>query len=493
MVNTQNPLQTVREYEKQQEKTYCTQDRPLFHLTPMVGWMNDPNGFCWYRGIYHLFYQYYPYQTVWGPMHWGHAVSTDLLHWTYQPAAIAPDTFADAGGCFSGTALPTEDGQLMLLYTGVQPAATDRKGKQMQCLAIGDGTDFVKYPGNPVIPESLLPEGYSAIDFRDPKIWREDGKYYCVAASLHETRQGSILLFESEDAVEWHYTTLLAASNNEYGRMWECPDFFALDGKQVLLVSPQEMQATPDGEFHAGYGNVAMVGHYDSKSHAFAADLTQPVDDGLDFYAPQTTLAPDGRRIMAAWMSNWETCKEAPRPSQWFGCMIIPRELTIRNGRLYQAPVRELESSWQDEERLTGLTVQGCTEFPQVRGRLVDIEMTVDIENSPACRRFEVRFAQNERFFTEVRCALSRGELVFDRSHCGSRRDILHTRHIRIAPAEDGKLKLRLILDKNCVELFVNDGERALSALIETPLEADGIQFRSDGPVRLEITKHTLG
>ena len=239
-MKNQTPLSAARDFEREAFNEIPEGDRPQFHLTPMVGWMNDPNGFCYYKDEYHLFYQYHPYNTVWGPMHWGHAKSRDLLHWTYLPAALAPDTDADADGCFSGSALPMDDGRLMLMYTGVQPAGTGHKELQAQCVAIGDGVDFTKLAENPVIGAALLPRGYSEHDFRDPKIFRgKDGMIYCVVGNLHETRKGAILLLESEDGRGWRFVTELDASRGELGCMWECPDFFELDGHQVLLTSPQ--------------------------------------------------------------------------------------------------------------------------------------------------------------------------------------------------------------------------------------------------------------
>ena len=188
------PLKRVRDFEREQAVKLAAEERPLFHLTPLVGWMNDPHGFCWYKGQYHLFYQYHPFARQWGPMHWGHAVSEDLLRWTYMPCALAPDTAADAGGCFSGSAVETPDGQLMLVYTGVQPAGTFRRETQAQCVAFGDGQDFEKSLLNPVVRRAHLPEGYSVFDFRDPKVWREDGLYYMAVANRHGERQGAILL-----------------------------------------------------------------------------------------------------------------------------------------------------------------------------------------------------------------------------------------------------------------------------------------------------------
>ena len=491
MMKHQSPLQLARAYERDQSLKISAHERPLIHLTPLVGWMNDPNGFCVYKGEYHLFYQYYPYNTVWGPMHWGHAKSSDLLHWTYLPCAMAPDTAADAGGCFSGSAVELPDGRMMLAYTGVQPAATGHRELQAQCVAFGDGVDFEKADANPVIQQADLPDPkYSPFDFRDPKVWRgEDGKLYLVAGNRHDDKQGSILMYRSEDGLRWEFVAELDSSDNAYGRMWECPDFFHLDGYDVLLTSPQEMRAT--GEFHAGFGTVAVLGHYDAEAKRFTREAIQPVDNGLDFYAPQTTLAPDGRRVMIGWMENWETCNGAQRNHPWFGRMSLPREISVRDGRLVQRPIREIENLWQDTVAHHDVILNGTAAYDGVAGRLIDMTVKLRLVDA-ACRRFTLRIATDECHYTGIRCDLARGELTFDRSHGGSSRDIVHTRHIR-AEMKDGQLTLRLIMDKDSVELFVNDGERAISALIDTPLEAEGITFTSDAAIKLDIDMHRLG
>ena len=489
MIPVLKPLQRVRDYERERAVRLDADERPLFHLTPLVGWMNDPNGFCWYRGQYHLFYQYHPFSRRWGPMHWGHAVSTDLLHWTYLPCALAPDTEADAGGCFSGSAAEMPDGRMMLCYTGVQPAGTFRRETQAQCIAVGDGTDFEKSRLNPVIRHAHLPEGYSEFDFRDPKIWRkDDGTYQLAAANLHEKRQGAVLLMESRDGLDWRFVGEIDASCGEYGKMWECPDFFELDGTHALLVSPQEMQAK--GEFHAGFGTVAFLGSFDEKECRFEREHIQPVDYGLNYYASQTAQGPDGRRIMIGWMDSWETCKEAPRRHPWYAQMSVPRELRVEDGRLKQRPVREIETLWQDTVFHDHVTVADETELPGVRGRLMDLTVTLYPEDS-ACRRFTLHTAKDADHYVEIRCELARGELVFDRSRGGSRRDIAHTRHVK-ADARDGKLTLRLLMDRESIELFINDGERAVTSLIPTPMEADGITFAADAPLQLSVEAHHL-
>ena len=483
------PLDRVRDFEREQALKLSADERPLFHLTPLVGWMNDPNGFCWYKGQYHLFYQYHPFSRQWGPMHWGHAVTNDLLHWTYMPCALAPDTAADAGGCFSGSAVEMPDGRLMLFYTGVQPAGTFRRETQAQCIAVGDGKDFEKSLLNPVIRHSHLPEGYSEFDFRDPKAWREkDGTWRMVVANRHEEKQGAILMMKSRDGLDWQFVGEIDASRREYGRMWECPDFFSLDGKQVLLVSPQEMHARE--EFHAGFGTVCLLGTFDEKNCQFERESVQPVDHGLNFYAPQTVLAPDGRRIMIGWMDNWETCKEAPRHHPWYAQMSTPRELCVEKGRLMQLPVREIGTMWQDTIRHDRVTVKEETALPGIQGRLMDLSVVLYPEGS-GCRRFTLHVAKDQNHYVEIRCDLARGELVFDRSYGGSHRDIAHTRHVK-AEVQDGKLTLRLLMDKESVELFINGGERVVTSLIPTPLEAEGITFAADAPLPVSAEAHHL-
>ena len=287
-------LQRARAYESRMEQEIREEERPGFHLTPRVGWMNDPNGFCRYGGRYHLFYQYHPYSTHWGPMHWGHAVSRDLIHWSYLPAALAPDADFDREGCFSGCALTLPDGRQELIYTGVSHG-----GIQTQCVAAGDGRDYKKEACNPVLSEKDLPPEVSPVDFRDPKAWQEaDGTYRLLCAA--RSRDGGdtmFLLFESRDALHWRFVrTFLRNSElrEPIGRMFECPDFFLLDGQYVLLASAQDMEGS--AEYHSGNGNFCLLGDYDAAAGIFVPRTDQCVDAGVDFYAEQTVLAPDGRR-----------------------------------------------------------------------------------------------------------------------------------------------------------------------------------------------------
>lgn len=488
-------LRDARKYEETAEKKITSERRPSFHLSARVGWMNDPNGFSFYKGEYHMFYQYHPFDAHWGPMHWGHAVSRDLLHWEYRPAALAPDMDYDRDGCFSGSAAALPDGRHLLMYTSVL-RQTQPDGKvydiQQQCIAVGDGMDYEKYRHNPVLDQSDLPENGSRNDFRDPKIWQApDGNFYCVVGNCTPEKDGQILLYSSPDGFNWKYEGILAKNNGRFGAMWECPDFFELNGKWVLLTSPQDM--LPQGfEYHNGNGTLCMIGKFEGEAKAFEEEGNQAVDYGIDFYAPQTVLAPDGRRIMIGWMQNWDTSGLHPVTQPWFGQMSLPRELSVKDGRLFQKPIRELEQLRRDKVSYENIAVSGVTHLDGIKGRTIDLELEIRPgDKQDIYRKFAVRFAQDDTFHTSVSFRTHESVVKIDRKFSGSRRAIIHQRRCQVNNP-DGRIKLRLILDRFSVEVFVNDGEQVLTATIYTGQEADGISFFADGDVIMNVTKYDL-
>ena len=224
-------LEKARNYEAEKLAGTDPATRPLFHIAAPAGWINDPNGFSVYDGQIHLFYQYNPYDREWGPMHWGHSVSTDMIHWEQLPAALAPDQEYDKIGCFSGSAIEA-DGKHILVYTGVTKVKMEDQSeqeRQNQCIAFGDGKDYVKYEKNPVVTGDMLPENCSRIDFRDPKIWKENDTYYLIVGSKDNQQIGQVVLCSSKDLKEWKFETILASNEaGKIGTMWECPDFFPL-------------------------------------------------------------------------------------------------------------------------------------------------------------------------------------------------------------------------------------------------------------------------
>ncbi len=479
-------LQKARDYEA---NTHISlRERPAFHITPTAGWMNDPNGFSPYHGEYHLFYQYYPYSTSWNDMHWGHVKTQDFITWQRLPAALAPDTDYDQAGCFSGSAIQLLDGRQLLLYTGVAPASP-QQNVQAQCAAIGNGVDYEKLSGNPVISHDHLPQGCSKYDFRDPKIWQEpDGTYRAVAAAFTQQDSGAVLLFQSPDAIHWEYACTLDASHNEAGGMWECPDFFPLDGKQVLMVSPMDMY--PDGPgIHPGNNAVVLLGSWNPETMEFSRESLQAIDCGLDFYAPQTLQASDGRRIMIGWMQSWQSADAKPQGFPWFGQMTLPRELSLRQGRLFQCPVRELENYRGPAVVHKNVSVTVSTALPEIQGRVID--MTLTLRPGQDCRWFRLYLAEGDGFATTLLWRPEEGSMEIDRTASGLPRDIANIRRFPVQ-AQDGLLKLRLILDRFSLELFVNDGQQAASAVLYTPQSAQGIRFEARGEMTMDVEKYGL-
>ena len=380
-------------------------------MLPPIGWMNDPNGFVYFRGEYHLFYQFYPYDSVWGPMHWGHAKSKDLLHWEELPVALAPSESYDKDGCFSGSAIVKDD-KLYLLYTG--HVDDEEKREETQCLAVStDGITFEKLPTNPVIHAQHI-EGIADIaDFRDPKVFEYKGSYYAVVASKTPDDRGQILLFASSNLVDWIFTSVLLEGEKGQGIMWECPDFYQLGDKYVLTFSPMGS---------GDHTSVYLTGDFDYKTGKFDWHISGEMDWGFDFYAPQSMVAPDGRRLIVAWANEWEwmplfkdwgpTYQEG-----WCGFFNVIREVRMcKDGTLAFVPVEEMEKI--RENKFTQREIQ-ITETPQQLkagdGISFEMKFTLDLEETDADRvELKLRCGKEK----ESRCIfdLKNGELLVDRS-----------------------------------------------------------------------------
>lgn len=486
--NNNKVLNKVRSFEEESIKSIPKVQRPSFHLSSPVGWINDPNGFSTFKDEYHLFYQYYPYDTKWGPMHWGHSKTQDLIKWEQLPAALAPDEEYDMGGCFSGSAIES-DGKHILMYTGVLDKV-QQDGfhliRQTQCIAIGDGVNYEKLDCNPIINSDALPSGSNLEDFRDPKIWKDGDWFYVVIGSRHADESGQILLYKSKDLKEWNIVTILDRSENKIGRMWECPDFFNIDGKQVIIISPQEVKA--EGlKFHNGNNTVYLIGEYDKENYKFNREHYAPIDFGLDFYAPQTLEDKDGRRIMIGWMQSWEN-SIVPKEFKWCGMMTIPRELTIKEGQLIQTPIREIKNYYKNTMKYSNVSIKNEIQLEGISGR--EIDMTIDID-AVACEEFMIKIAKNHDYETLISFNARKSLVSFDRSYSGKLGDLLHKREMEVRNQE-GKIKLRLIMDKYSVEIFVNDGEQVMTSTFYTNLDAKDIIFYANGEAIINVEKHDI-
>ena len=481
-------LEKARTYEKEFTNSIKTEERPTFHLSAPIGWINDPNGFSIFNKEYHLFYQYHPYGTYWGPMHWGHSKSEDLIKWEQLPTALAPDNEYDMAGCFSGSAIE-DNGNHILMYTGVIDKSKElgeRYIRQVQCIAIGDGENYEKLECNPVITDEMLPEGSSLEDFRDPKIWKDGEMFYSVVASRAKDGTGQILMYKSENLQEWEFVSVLDKSENKLGRMWECPDFFNLDGRDILIISPQEVKATKDG-FHNGNNTAYLIGEYDKKNNIFKRENRAVIDFGLDFYAPQTFEDTDGRRIMIAWMHSWEN-RVVPNDFKWCGMMTIPRELNIKDGRLIQTPIIEIENYYKNTIEYTNLLVEEDIELNGVLGRELDLRLDIDARES---EEFEIKVAKNDEYETIIKYIPKENLIYFDRTYSGVYGDILHTREMKVSD-NNKRINLRLIIDKYSVEIFANEGQQVMTSTFYTPLEATGISFSSKGKSIISVKKHDI-
>jgi len=482
-------LNKARAYE-QSHRPAVEKELPFFHLTGGVGWINDPNGFAPYKGEYHLFFQYYPYDVQWGPMHWGHAKTKDFIKWEMLPCALAPDMPYDKDGCFSGGAVEMTDGRHLLMYTGVERIDVgDGKleDRQRQCFAIGDGLDYEKYEGNPVLTGDHIPQGHSVIDFRDPKIWREGDTYYSAIVNRGTDGTGTVLIYESTDGLTWKFNGNIAQCNDRYGKMWECPDFFPLDGKDVLLHSSQDMLA--EGlEFHAGNGKLVHIGHLDRENWVYHDETIHASEYGLDFYAPQTLETYDGRRIMVGWMQSWESSKQLPYDLRFFGMMTVPRELRIIGDRVCQLPVRELENYRGRRVSYKNVKVQEETVLEGIEGRVLDMILTVKGNDY---NRFDLEIAKDDRFATAITLLPGSSTIRLDRTYSGFRHDIVTTREFPV-DFSTGEIKLRLVLDRYSAELFVNEGQQAASMTFYTPETATGISMKADKSVTVDVEKYDL-
>lgn len=335
--------------------------RPQYHLLPPAHWMNDPNGPIYWRGQYHMFYQYNPGAAVWGDMHWGHAVSPDMVHWRHLPVALSPSPGgADADGCFSGTAA-VQNGRVAVMYTGVKsvPAsqATLRDGvhnfRETQCLAFADDPELKSWTKLPQPVIAAPPQGLKVTGFRDPSPWRSGDDWLLAVGSGFPHRGGAVLLYRSKDLRHWDYLHPLVSSETfsgaelnpvDSGDMWECPDFFPLGSKYVLIYSTK-------GKSHW------MSGTFDSQSLKFHPDQSGVLDTGA-YYAAKTQTDKSGNRVLWGWIQETRPV-EAYRAAGWACLMSLPRILTLgSDDRLRMSIAPEVNSLRRAEKTLEARATQ---------------------------------------------------------------------------------------------------------------------------------------
>lgn len=436
------------------EKVQLTSEkfRLGYHVMAPSGWINDPNGFCYFKGYYHIFYQYYPYsENVGSPMHWGHARSKDLIHWETLPIALTPGDPEDKDGCFSGSAI-VKDNTLYLIYTGHHLNDSDDSEDfwENQNIAYStDGVHFTKYAQNPVI---ATPPSDNTQHFRDPKVWQYKDVYYMILGSQSKDGLGRVILYKSKDLEQWAYLGEVDKSQDltKEGFMWECPDLFKLNDQHVLLLSPQGIE--PDNQrflnlFQTGY----FVGQFDYAQHHFnRQSCFRELDNGHDFYAAQTTTTPDGRTVLIGWMNMWEN-NMLEQEDGWSGALTLPRTLEIKNNHLYMNPIDTVKNLRLDSGNT--LTLENDNTILSTEYRLFEAEVLLDIKAEDNIRLslltqtgtnlITLDFSGNKALFTLYR------------------KDYDDYRYAQVAPTKE--LKLRIFVDKSSLEIFINDGEKCFT------------------------------
>ncbi|MGD6778287.1 sucrose-6-phosphate hydrolase [Sutcliffiella horikoshii] len=454
MTEREQELIRLAEEEVKKNKEVVEGDsyRLRYHLMPPVGLLNDPNGFIQWNGTYHLFYQWMPFKTGHGAKFWGHYSSEDLMNWKHEPIALAPSEWFEKNGCYSGSAVE-HDGKMVLFYTGNVKDA-DGNRETYQCMAVSeDGVTFDKK--GPVVE---LPEGYTA-HFRDPKVWKKGADWYMVVGAQSEDLTGKVALLKSSDLKEWQHLGAIAGSGmnglGEFGYMWECPDLFELDGVDVLVASPQGLEA--DGMkyqnvYQAGY----FVGELDYESGVFEHGDFIELDRGFEFYAPQTTLDEQGRRLMVGWMGvpEQDEDKHPTIAHKWVHALTLPRELKWVDGKLLQVPVEELNLMRKDqlvEQSDLQLSDDG---IGLVIGLSKAFEMSLFLEKAVAT--FEMALSDT------VQLTFDASDSVFSLRRKSFVTGEWETRSCSLQALTE----LRAYVDTSSIEVFLNGGEEVFTARI---------------------------
>ena len=489
---------------------YQEQYRPQFHFSPVQQWMNDPNGMVYYAGEYHFFYQQNPYATIWGPMHWGHAVSKDLVHWEHLPTALFPDNH---GAIFSGSAVmdlnntsgfgSKKNPPMVAIFTyhdhWAEKLGTKTYQSQGLAYSLDKGRSWTKYAGNPVLKSPDIP------DFRDPKVtWHQSSRQWVMSLAVKDR----ISFYASKDLKKWRHLSDFGQQIGAHGGVWECPDLIKMrvegseEEKYVLLVSINP--GAPNG----GSGTQYFVGDFDGKvftlDKKFERDLTSNpaadvmdkgvwLDHGTDNYAGVTWAnlpASEPRVLFAGWMNNWNYANQIPT-DRWRGAMTLPRELVlVKRGedyRVHSRLIAEVEKLHEEQSSLT----------KPITAKSINVSDALAIKNMR--QRFQFSMDLKQATTASLVIGNSDEKLVFtiDNQH---RQLQLHRADSGQVAFESGFAKpqiaalaealthveLDVVLDRSSIEIFVNGGERVFTAQIFPQKPYDRVAIDADAAVTLQ-------
>lgn len=481
-------METSKTEEKEELIKFQEKYRPQYHFTPPSGWMNDPNGMVFHAGEYHLFYQHNPDSTVWGPMHWGHAVSKDLVHWEHLPIALYPDSL---GTIFSGSAvldknntsgLGTESNPpLVAIYTyhnmEMEKAGSDKFQTQGIAFSIDSGRNWQKYERNPVL------ENPGIKDFRDPKVsWHEASQKWIMALAVKDR----ISFYSSSNLIDWQFESDFGTNKGAHGGVWECPDLFPLtfggEEKWVLLVS-----INPGGP-NGGSATQYFIGDFDGKAFTTEQNQTLWLDYGTDNYAGVTWSNTAEKRIFMGWMSNWNYANIVPTET-WRSAMTITRELSLVDVkdkvRLKSNPINAYQKELAEKE------------FSQKISRQDELIIKKDFNRTEIL--FERKLEENQKIaielFNENKESLlftldfEKSLAILDRSSIKNHSFSPDFKSVQTAPTYFSKenLKIEVYKDASSVEIFINDGEWVMTSLYFSEQDLNQMKISSDLKVSARI------
>ncbi len=463
-------------FDSSNRETY----RPVYHHTPVYGWMNDPNGMFYKDGVYHLYFQYNPYGSMWGNMTWGHSTSTDLTHWTYEGTAIVPDAW---GAIFSGSCVVDKDntagfgkGAVVAFYTSAKSTPWGDIQSQSMAYSLDNGKTFIKYEHNPILTSTER-------DFRDPKVfWYAPGKHWVMMLAVGQEMQ----IYSSGNLKEWKKESSFGAMQGAHGGVWECPDLVevAVEGskekKWVLICN-----LNPGGPF-GGSAAQYFVGSFDGKKFVNESPTqTKWLDWGKDNYATVTwSNAPAGRCIALGWMSNWQYANNVPT-TQYRSANTLARDLTLyrAGGELYlkSKPSPEIKKARAEEKKISTFEVKGNYEVASLLADnkgAYEIEMTIENKGTSKID-FSLMNEKGEK--VAMYYDVVRKQFVMDRSASGIVGFSRDFPAVTVAPVRNtDQIHLRLFIDRSSVEAFGEDGEYVMTNLVFPAEPYNRMVFSSD-------------
>ena len=455
--------------------------RPVYHHTPAYGWMNDPNGMFYKDGVYHLFFQYNPYGSVWGNMHWGHSTSSDLIHWNFEGVSIVPDAW---GAIFSGSCVVDHNNTagfgkdaVIAFYTSAKSTPWGDVQSESMAYSLDNGKTFVKYAGNPIITSLEK-------DFRDPKVfWYAPGKHWVMILAVGQHME----LYSSVNLKDWKKESEFGKMQGDHGGVWECPDLIELpvegsrERKWVLICN-----INPGGPF-GGSAAQYFVGSFDGKTFVNESPVqTKWMDWGKDNYATVTwNNAPDGRCIALGWMSNWQYANNVPT-RQYRSANTIARDLTLykAGGEFYlkSTPSREMKQARGEKVSVPSFKV---TDSYKIESLLKDnngayeIEMEIQVADAS---KISLNLQNEKGEQVSMYYDLLRKQFVMDRSKSGKVDFSNDFPAVTAAPVHAGKtLRLRLFVDRSSIEAFGEDGKFVMTNLLFPLRPYNQMSFGTEG------------